>query len=398
MPTLKQLTQDAYTAYAVEYDNRIFYLKCYGYYQNPSYYEIYEIDPDGSVISKIVTSDTTNNEDTYLQMYSPEHDGLIVSGRKSGGTGFIEVWKLNGTKVGGVTSPQGMYIIQVVRIEDKYIVNACCDINGFYIVDAANLLDTTKWTLKSIPISWGYTAQENRFAMFGDKLLIIRFDKGYNGDLLVYDPATDTFTQLDSWSGTGATRGLIFPHVFANDVMAVWTKAYSDSGFDVMMTKDLSTKAKLSTEPFFGATLSGENQCSAVPVSDSLIAIFNTKDASTDNYVRIIDTTGKELWRASFSYGHAGLVHTLARGRLYLSLEIFPAVGKTGLLIIKPDIIKDISATVNPDGTVTVTGTNISRASAYKWFIGTSYAKKVADIPLGTATNIGTGYFRIRGR
>jgi len=398
MPTLIQLTKDAYTAYAVEHDNRIFYLKCYGYINNPSYYEIYEIDPDGNIISKIVTSDTTDNEDTYLQMYSPEHDGLIVSGRKSGGVGFIEVWKLGGTKVGSVTSPQGAYITQVVRFEDKYIINACCEINGFYIVDAVNLLDNTKWTLKSIPISWGYTRQENRFAVFNDKILIMRFDKGYNGDLLVYDPATNSFTQFDSWTGTGATRGYIFPHVIANDVMAVWTKAYSDSGFDVMITKDLSTKTKLSTEPFFDATLSGENQCNAIPVSDTLIAILNTKDASTGNYVRIIDTTGKELWKVSFGYSHAGIVHTLARGRLYLSLEIFPVVGKTGLLILKPDIIKDISATVNPDGTVTVTGTNISSASAYKWFIGASYAKKVADIPLGTATNIGTGYFRIRGR
>jgi hypothetical protein len=397
MPSLIQLTKDAQSAYVTEYDNRMFLLKGYGYYGSPSNYEIYEIDPDGNTISKILTSDTTNNEDTYLQMYSPEHDGLIVSGRKSGGVGFIEVWKLDGTKVGSASSPQGAYIIQVVRIEDKYIIVPSSDINGIYITDAVDLLNNTKWTLKSLP-SWPYTAQENRVAVFNDKVLIIRFDKGYNGDLQVYDPVNDTFTQLDSWTGSGVARGYIFPHVFANDEMVVWTKAYSDNGFDVMMTKDLTSKVKLSTEPFFDPSLARENQCNAIPVSDSLIAILNTKDASTSNYIRIIDTTGKEVWKATFSGGHAGLVHTLAKGRLFLSLENFSDIGKVGALIVKPDVIKDISATINPDGTITVTGTNISKAEAFKWFIGTSYAKKVTDIPLGQATNIGTGYFRIRGR
>ena len=398
MPTLIQKPTNAQGVYVREYDNRLFMLLGYGYYGSPSYYEIYEIDPDGNTISKIVTSDTTDNEDTYLQMYSPEHDGLIVSGRKSGGTGFIEVWKLDGTKVGSVTSPKGAYITGVTRLDDKYLITVCCDLNGFFIVDAVNLLDTSKWVWKEVGISWTQAWEEISLCPFLDKVLIIRFDKLYTGDLVIWDPSSDTFTQFDTWSGSGATRGLIFPGVSANDVMAVWTKAYSDNGFDVMMTKDLINKVKLSTEPFFDASIAGENTCGALPVSDNLIVVFNAKDGCTQNYIKIMDVSGKELWRQTFQYGH-GSFGALARGRLFMAIEAYPGVAKGSLVIIKPDVIKDISATINPDGTITVTGTNITKAEAFKRFLNAPcYANKVADIPLGQATNIGTGYFRIRGR
>jgi len=390
---------DCHTCFVVEHDGELYRLKGYGYYPNPSNYVIEHIDKEGNVLGTIVTSDTTDNEDTYLMMFIPELNGLAVCGRKYSASGFIEVWKLDGTKVGSVLSPQGAYVTGIYRVDDLLYVNAVPwsgTLNGFYVVPPAQLLDNTKWTFKTISVSWPYSTQENRITVFKDKVLILRCDKGYNGDLIVYDPASDTFSQFDSWSGSGASRGFIFPYVYANDVMAVWTKAYNDDGFYVFKTSDLVEKVQISLEPFFDASLSGENQCAGVPVSDSIIAVLNTKDASTTNYLKLYNLSGQVLFNGGLPVGHIGVVHCLAGGYFYVSSEYFGQNYASFIKVI-PDVVKTISATVS-DTNVTVSGQNISLASAFKRFHGPSYANKVADIPLGTPTSIGTGYFRIRGR
>lgn len=387
---------DSKTCFIVEHDGELYRLKGYGYYNNPSNYVIEHIDKEGNVLGTIVTSDTTNNEDTYMMMFIPELNGLAVCGRKSGGVGFIEVWKLDGTKVGAVTSPQGAYVTGIYRIDDLLYINVCCEINGFYIVPPAQLLNNSNWTLKSITVSWPYSVQENRITMFTDKVLILRSNKAYAGDLIVYDPSLDTFSQFDSWSGSGAARGLIFPYVYANDVMAVWTKAYDDNGFYVFKTSDLVEKVQISLEPFFDASLSGENQCCGVPLSDTLIGVVNTKDESTTNYIKIYNLSGQVLFNGGLPKGHVGVVLCLAQGYFYVPTEYLGA-GYASFVKVIPDVVKTISATVS-DTSVTVSGQNISLASAFKRFHGPSYANKVADISLGTPTSIGTGYFRIRGR
>jgi len=383
---------DSKTCFTVEHDGELYRLKGYGYYLNPSNYVIEHIDKEGNVLGTIVTSDTTNNEDTYMMMFIPELNGLAVCGRKSGGVGFIEVWQLNGTKVGAVTSPQGAYLTGIYRIDDLLYINVAPNVNGFYIVPPAQLLNNSNWTFKSITVSWPYSEQENRIAPFKDKVLILRCDRHYNGDLIVYDPSLGTFSQFDSWSGSGVDRGGIFPYVYANDVMAVWTKAYNDNGFYVFKTSDLVEKVQISLEPFFDVSISGENQCAGVPLSDTLIGVINTKDESTTNYIKIYNLSGQVLFNGGLPKGHVGVVLCLALGYLYVPTEVYASFVK-----VIPDVVKTISATVS-DTSVTVSGQNISLASAFKRFHGPSYANKVADIPLGTPTSIGTGYFRIRGR
>jgi len=231
-----------------------------------------------------------------------------------------------------------------------------------------------------------------RFTVYNGYLYAVATDKGYNGYVFRWDETN--FQQLFSWSGNGATRGFIFPRITANDKYVVFTYAKDDNGFHIMVSTDGVNFTDIGVEPFFDASLSGENHGHVELVGPNLLAFINTKDASSNNYLKLIDLNSNSvIYTGKLGYGHTGCMLHL-NGKLYINME--NTNGNTTLYILNPDVEKSLSISVSGN-TVSVSGTNVSNFYVYKNFAGEGFGNLVASGTVPSSITLNPGVYRIIG-
>jgi hypothetical protein len=388
--------QNIAVLHALAVDGKFYLYKGKGWSLNVGLgtFTIEEYDQNFNLLRSYIS--TINTYDSYMMIYDPLTDTILIGAKTGTGTGVVIVFDRSSMTVKSVTNVSNEYPFPSV-IDDDYIFIRTWDrtapYNRIFRTTRGNITDYSKWTL----ILSSDVNDELDVLPWKDNLVVIGKHGVYGAKIIdvngtvIQDISTPfTFTEQTVGGTGGSIPGANDKYICQAQMIAEGIRVRC---FDGTTTIDIATESYLpQTHP---TTQYTEYQTLALPVNDKVVVINGWEQS--DARVSIYDIPSKTLLEQATLSGvtiHPSYNSTFFKGDLYIGNESSLGSGNALIKITPPNKITITGITVS-GGSIIVNASGGSQVLVFKRHRGAVHGKLIATGSLGSPINVGSGQFKV---